>query len=387
MLSSTTRALGRLILGQEARLRLRLSRNLLAGLVFLFSLGMQWFAVFCGLADAGPAARLTGLIMTGLLLFYMAIRSGWSERLADPALTLPQMIFAITSLALAYHVNPPVRGVLLMVVALVLMFGAFILTPPQCRRLGWLALGLLGLVMLSSGLFEPETFAPLIELIHFAFAFAVLLTVSVLAGQLSRARFEQRQQKLALRDALAHVKVLATRDELTGLPNRRYFLEMATREAARCERLASPICLAILDLDHFKRINDTHGHGVGDQVLARFAQGASICLRDVDLLARWGGEEFVLMMPDTSLAVAGQVLDRLRAHLSTPEYWQHSGAGVVSFSAGLTDWRVPERINQAIERADNAMYQAKLDGRDRWCSQGGDDAPPAPPVASPMASA
>ncbi|PZU35853.1 MAG: GGDEF domain-containing protein, partial [Acidovorax sp.] len=127
------------------------------------------------------------------------------------------------------------------------------------------------------------------------------------------ARARLRSQKRELAAAVEQIRELAIRDELTGLPNRRYMLEMMRLEHARAQRSRQPLLLAQLDLDHFKAVNDTHGHAAGDVALQSFAQTVHGCVRASDLLARWGGEEFLLLMANTHPADGTRLLERVRA--------------------------------------------------------------------------
>ncbi len=354
-----------LILGNEPRQRMRLKRSLMAAGVYGLSLLAQWRMVMLGQADAAAAGWLALLVAVVVGAFYVALRSGIAIGLRDPALTMPQILFAILALALAYLINPPVRGMLLMVVALVLMFGAFTLSPRHCRNLGWMAVAVFGFTMALGVRLDPQRFPLQIEAMHFAFAAMVLPTLSVLAGQLSQLRLDQQCQKRELRDALSRLKEIASHDDLTGLPNRRHMQEWMPYELSRGDRTGKPLCVAMLDLDHFKRINDTHGHAAGDEVLRIFARQASIMLRGADVLARWGGEEFLLVMPETSLAEARIALERLARHLAEPASWGACANHAVSFSAGLVQREPAQPLDMLLQRADAALYEAKRRGRDR----------------------
>ena len=137
------------LLGADRKQRVRTRRTLVASAVYwLAALGQLWAAEI-GLADPAMAQALVVFLAPGLVGFYLVMRLGLSLRLADPAMTMQQMVFAIVAMAAAYVINPPLRGMLLMIVALVLVFAAFMLSPKASRALGWLAVAVLGLVMLA----------------------------------------------------------------------------------------------------------------------------------------------------------------------------------------------------------------------------------------------
>jgi diguanylate cyclase (GGDEF)-like protein len=158
---------------------------------------------------------------------------------------------------------------------------------------------------------------------------------------------------------------LASQDALTGLPNRRCTAEVATAALANAIAADSPLAIAIIDMDHFKIINDRCGHATGDFVLKEFARVGREALRDSDVLGRWGGEEFLLVMPGATLEIAQASLERMRT-LVFGIHLPASGAGLcVSLSAGLaTSLRHGRSLDEMIARADSALYTAKNEGRD-----------------------
>ena len=154
----------------------------------------------------------------------------------------------------------------------------------------------------------------------------------------------------------AHLALLARQartDELTALPNRRAWDEAVAREMARAERTGEPLCLALLDLDHFKAYNDLHGHQAGDSHLRRTAAAWRRELRTIDVLARYGGEEFGVLLPSCDIKEAGEVVDRVRC--ATP--------GGESASAGVVEYDGRESADSLLARADAALYRAKHAGR------------------------
>ncbi|HWJ41862.1 MAG TPA: diguanylate cyclase [Solirubrobacterales bacterium] len=154
---------------------------------------------------------------------------------------------------------------------------------------------------------------------------------------------------------LGEVQNLARHDALTGLPNRRVLQEMLPREMARARRNELPLCLAIVDIDHFKAYNDTHGHLAGDEVLRACAREWDSALRGEDTLVRFGGEEFLVVLPGTEPEQAAEVVERLRRQTPMEQ----------TCSAGLARWDQVESIDDLLRRADEALYLAKAGGRDQ----------------------
>ncbi|MCP3986426.1 MAG: diguanylate cyclase [bacterium] len=171
---------------------------------------------------------------------------------------------------------------------------------------------------------------------------------------------------LRVRDLQQQLRELADRDALTHLANRRVFEDRLDRELLRSTRYGGATSLAVLDIDYFKRVNDEHGHDAGDAVLVQFAELMTKELREVDLVARYGGEEFVVILPDTDLADATIVLDRLRTGVSQHTFVTPNGALHVTVSVGVaaTIGTCTDRAT-LFKTADTALYQAKESGRNR----------------------
>jgi len=170
------------------------------------------------------------------------------------------------------------------------------------------------------------------------------------------------------RDREASYQRLASTDALTGLTNRRRFLELATRELARARRYNTPLALMIVDLDHFKAINDQHGHQVGDQALAHAARVLAAAVRDVDVISRHGGEEFAILLPMTDAEGAFEVAERCCRRLAdTPLEASGIGPIEVTCSLGVAAGVGSEvgTLDDLLQRADAALYRAKAGGRDR----------------------
>ncbi|HYR25820.1 MAG TPA: GGDEF domain-containing protein, partial [Aquabacterium sp.] len=316
--------------------------------------------------DRAHAWPLSATILLNIVFWYALLRSGLNQRFADPALTLPQVMTALTIIVWAYSVTGRIHGSLMMLLALVQVFGIFNMSLRDSRIAGGYTLALMGVVMLYKTLTDPVNYPYQVELAHFILIAAILPTISSLAAQLSGMRARLQSQKNELAQALTRIQILATRDELTGLFNRRHMREVLDQHQKRLARSGHHrFCLALVDLDHFKRINDTHGHGVGDEVLKRFAAVLQSALRETDVLARWGGEEFLILINDTTPQLANMGLERARSVLQAAPLLPDHPELQVSFSAGLTGYLDIETLDVCIERADRALYAAKSDGRNR----------------------
>jgi two-component system cell cycle response regulator len=166
--------------------------------------------------------------------------------------------------------------------------------------------------------------------------------------------------------AQAELQHLATTDPLTGIANRRHFLDRATQELNRLRRFGNPVSLIMLDVDHFKRINDTYGHSAGDQALCLLTSTCRDILRENDLVGRMGGEEFAILLPETGLEEASWVADRVRRCLSELVVAENSVEFGFTVSLGVAGCdRDDRRIEEPLARADRALYDAKRAGRNR----------------------
>ena len=164
---------------------------------------------------------------------------------------------------------------------------------------------------------------------------------------------------------------LAMTDPLTGLRNRRHFIQWGQRELDLAQRHDLPVAMLVLDIDHFKRINDTHGHGVGDLVLVEISQRFGATLRSTDLLARWGGEEFIALLPNTPEPLAQTLAERLRSAVAVAVQLPHGVTVQVTVSVGVTGRHAGPNLgtittlDALTQAADRALYEAKRLGRDR----------------------
>ena len=176
---------------------------------------------------------------------------------------------------------------------------------------------------------------------------------------------EIRWQLDQVTSELQRTKEQARTDPLTGLSNRRDLDETIVREIARARRTNEAFAVAILDIDHFKRVNDRYGHAAGDQALVHLAFIARSGVRDTDVICRYGGEEFIILLPGAAAGGAHFVVDRLRMMVEKTPFAHGSEKITIRFSAGVAELQAGEEAAQLLERADQALYEAKRSGRNR----------------------
>jgi diguanylate cyclase (GGDEF)-like protein len=200
-----------------------------------------------------------------------------------------------------------------------------------------------------------------------------LVAVALWLASLALARQQQQRdrQQEQLAASLRRATYQAERDQLTRSYNRRHIIELLSREMARSDRTGTPFCVCLLDLDHFKALNDRHGHQAGDRTLASFARRVRGELRTMDsinqagvpsALGRVGGEEFLVLLPDTTLRGALQVAERIRQCVNQRPL---DGRHEVTVSIGMAEYRGSETVGSLLGRADKALYGAKRAGRNR----------------------
>ena len=354
------------ILGPDRHTRGHTSIILLCAVMYAICCAAAAHAATVGMMLPFGPQILTIVTFPAHLIFYVLVRSGVTRHWRDPGLMVLQNLYALLAISFAYiTLDPSERGMVLVLIALVIVFGMYTHAPRLSVMNGVLAMVLLGAAMGVLSSVDPTYYPPQLELLRFGVMLGSLPVLIFTAYLISSWRQRLSTQRRELQQALDQVQHLATRDALTGLYNRRHMQEKLAYAAQRFQRYGERFTVALIDLDHFKRINDEHGHVVGDQALMAFASAASMVLRDTDTLARWGGEEFLFLMPNTSPQKATIALDRVRDALASVTVSQAAPQLRLRFSAGLALCLGQEGTDATLERADQALYQAKSAGRHR----------------------
>lgn len=358
--------LANLLLSSEPLQRARIWRFLFMASNHAFGLLALNYGAQHGVLDAQACQVLTVVAVGVIGAIYLALRSGWNRRFADPALMALQLWASIVLLGWGYLIGGPGRPVALILLFVSLMFALLTVTFRQMTQASALAVLVFGAAAL--GVVGQEHDQPLVvelQVLYFCVLLIILSSACVLVRQLALLRERAAHARHDLAEAMAKLHGQVIRDELTGLFNRRHMHKLLRIEQNRADRSGLPWCVAMIDLDLFKRVNDEHGHPVGDEVLRSTAQVLSGGLRGSDQVARWGGEEFLVMFPETDSEDACQVLDRIGQALARTQVSPTVPDLRVTFSAGVTRHLADEPLAHTIDRADHALYRAKASGRNR----------------------
>jgi diguanylate cyclase (GGDEF)-like protein len=302
-------------------------------------------------------------------LFFLLIHYRFGKTLGDPSLLFAQIAVAgIFALIMAYFLEEQARSLTLALLFTSFFFGIFNLTRREYLLLTAVAIaGYVAMLLLKYPAGERASDAFDLELLNLTILVIVLLWISLLGSYIAGLR-------LRLATALGRLKELATRDELTGLYNRRHLMDTLDQQQERSKRHGEPFALCIIDIDHFKSVNDQHGHNVGDEVLRGFAERIRSQLRKMDIIGRgdidgtfgrYGGEEFLLLLPYAVGSSSVSCLARLRNAVAAKPFATSAGELPITFSAGVAQHNPDESNAALIDRADAALYRAKSAGRDR----------------------
>jgi len=310
----------------------------------------------------------------GVLLWL--IHSGRSEQFRDPALTAALMIWStLFILVAAYYVDVGelaggTRLSIMMMFFGVLLLGSFRLA----KRWFYLISGATNLgyaYVLYLAFTDPEISKGVTESVELVqiLMFIFLTTIFARTGaNIAALQVRLRDENMALEANTARIRDLAIRDELTQLFNRRHVMEVLREQKMLADSGGYSFVVGYIDLDHFKRINDTWGHGVGDVVLKRVAEVLRHSLREIDYAGRLGGEEFVVILTRTKLVDALLVTERIRKSIETTDFSDVQPGLTVTTSIGVTAYAPPETLGDVLSRADGYLYQSKQGGRNRVTS-------------------
>jgi diguanylate cyclase (GGDEF)-like protein len=347
----------------DARQALRLRRYLMGASTSLLAVAALFICHWLGLLPLHIAIGGAALIGFFVVLFYAVFRSGLNLRFGDPSLTSEMILAAVLVLAYLMYHAAPARDALTLFYPVALLFGVLRLDTVRLLALALAAFAAHATVLaLAGSLWGAAAAESWMQLATLAI---VLPWFALMGGYVNRLRHRLSDSNRRLQEAVGRAEEIAMRDALTGAYNRRHLLDVLRREVARAQRVGAPLAVCLLDVDHFKRINDSWGHVTGDAVLRHFATLATSGLRAVDMFGRFGGEEFMLILPDTDARGAVAVAERIRAATEQEAFPGVPAGHQVTVTIGVAGRAREESGDALVARADLALYRGKDAGRNR----------------------
>ena len=345
--------------GVRAQLNARHQWAAAMSAVLLFGLALAAF-VALEVVDSALWVWTAATAVLGVFAFWMLTRSDAGKKLRHRHLQLCVVgLFLGAMLVLVYVV--PVTQILLAPFAFVaLSYGVFAVPRRMLLTLCALAFVAYGLVIWLHHYQRQDDALLRLELLHWI---ALALSLPVFVAWMGKVQRLHRSLDQASRK-IKNIQEDAKRDTLVGCFNRRYVLAALEEQKQLADETGIPLCLAVLDIDHFKRINDELGHLGGDEVLRTFSRIAQQGVRGGDVFGRYGGEEFLLIFPATSLLPALNTCERIRAQVES-HAWNGLLRARVTVSIGVTQYVMGESVLEFFSRADTAMYMAKEGGRNQ----------------------
>ena len=319
----------------------------------LIRLSISWTVILFG-----------GLIVINVI-FYILFRTGLNKKFPDPSLTVPQMVAATLGALLLIYFTDEIRALFLLIYFMTFIFGVFRFSLREFLSFALFTFCSYALLVLLLFHNHPEQMDARIEILQLFIFGTVLFWFSLVGSYISSLRNRLSAANHELNHALKTIEDLATHDDLTQAYNRRHMHQELQRAKSIADRTGIPFSIAVLDLDHFKQVNDTFGHQKGDEVLKHVVNEISSRIRESDIIARCGGEEFIVIMIDTDIAGATKCAQKIHSGMNHIKFPGFPDSFSLTISIGVTAYRPVEAIDDMIFRADNALYRAKANGRDR----------------------
>ncbi|MFY3386942.1 diguanylate cyclase [Paracidovorax sp. MALMAid1276] len=328
-------------------------------LIALYAAALAGFWAL-GMVEADVLVALLAMVAAGAAVFGAASRTEWMRKMRHRHIKLAGVATALGAMMVLCYLAPVTQILLTPFAFVAVAYGVFIV--PR-RALLALSAGVLAAYALVVALHHAQQHNAALLRLEVLHLIALAVSLPAFVVLLGKVQSLYRSLHHASRK-IKNIQEDAQRDPLVGCFNRRYVLAALEEQKQLADESGIPLCLAVLDLDHFKRINDELGHLGGDEVLRNFARIAQQGVRGGDVFGRYGGEEFLMIFPGTSLLPALNTCERIRAQVETYA-WTGLLRGRVTVSIGVTQYVLGESVLEFFSRADTAMYMAKEGGRNQ----------------------
>jgi diguanylate cyclase len=313
---------------------------------------------FLGVIGPQPLAYLAVPFLLPNIAFYTLFRTGLNLKFKEPSMTRAQIVVATLVIMYTVFLAEQVRPLVLMFYLILFLFGLLRLNTRELLAIGCFALLTYSGVIFMVVQWKGERVNLRMEVLYGLVLGLGLIWFALVGGYISTIRDKLRQ-------SLKTIQQMAIHDELTGVFNRHHLNHRLATEKARCSRSGEEFSICILDVDYFKKVNDTLGHMAGDVVLKHFATEVKKSLRTIDSFGRFDGEEFLLVLPRTNLEQARLCAERIRRLTEELVFPEFDRSFSITSSFGIAQYRPNEELKDMLSRADAALYKAKNAGRNR----------------------
>jgi diguanylate cyclase len=345
----------------ESKQRLRLRRFVQASIFSVLYLVVLVIFYTQDKVDRETLFEACAIVATIIFGFFIVFRLGLNQRFPDPSLTVFQLLAAVFTMLFVVYRAPDTRLAFTAFFFVALMFGMLRCSGTKLAVLGLVSLAAFALVIWRRYSDNHDTETLRLDTLQFVVIAITFPWFLFIGGRVKRLQRDLLEVNIKLED----IEERARHDDLTGVYNRRALMVAMEESKQRANASGEPLSICVIDLDLFKRYNDEFDHLTGDRVLQAFAQAARDGLRSTDVFGRYGGDEFVQILPHTALAGAMLDAERLRNRISTLEIPFAPSMGPLTVSVGVAQYRPGETIVQSFARADGALYKAKQLGRNR----------------------
>ena len=365
MLGSSKR--NRIDLSPEKAQKLRIKRWLIGFMSYIPLWGIVISCYIWGVFRLSFAQTILFILSSAVvnIIFYWMFRSGFNRRFKDPSLTFLQIGTGIVFASLVIYFMNAYRGIGLIAYFVAFIFGVFIFDRRRFLYMGAFTVTAYGVAIFVLWLRHPEVVELKFEILQGIALTATLIWFTFVGDYISGLRKRLTKNYAELSMAYNKLEELVRRDYLTGAFNRMGIMEFLEFEVERANRYGTPFSVCIVDIDWFKRINDTFGHAAGDKVLKVLVEVLSSCTRKTDIIGRYGGEEFLIILVETPLEFGKTCLNRCRMEIERTPFPDLPEDYRVTASFGATEYQPGETIDSLLSRADSALYMAKSMGKNR----------------------
>ena len=345
----------------EFKQQLRLRRFLQASIFSALYLLVLTIFYTQNKIDRETLVEACAIVAAAIVGFFIAFRQGLNLRFTDPSLTVFQLLAAVFTMLFVVYRAPDTRLVFTAFFFVAFMFGMLRCSSTKLAVLGLVSLAALAMVIWRRYGDNHDGEMLRLDMLQFVVIAITFPWFVFIGGRVKRLQRDLLEVNIKLED----IEEKARHDDLTGVYNRRALMIAMEESKQRANASGEPLSICVIDLDLFKRYNDEFDHLSGDRVLQTFAQAARDGLRSTDIFGRYGGDEFVQILPHTALAGAVLDAERLRNRITTLEIPLPRSMGPLTVSVGVAEYRPGETIVQTFARADRALFKAKQLGRNR----------------------